>query len=101
MYAAVSAMNKAARTFTEARDLLNRSRIARGYNSVVSLAVLQAIENSGQDWKISTAKARTGARLGKRRRQGQAKGTTTFLHLLPDRPCGMGLLISKDRQNTF
>ena len=48
MHAAVSVMNNAARTFTKAWGLLNRVRNARGYYSVVGLAVPLAIEDGGE-----------------------------------------------------
>ena len=47
LHAAISTMNNPARTFTEARDILNRARNARGCYPVVSLAVPPALENGG------------------------------------------------------
>ena len=47
VHAAMSAMNNAARTFTEAPDLMNRVRNSRGYYPVVGLAVPPTLENSG------------------------------------------------------
>ena len=58
MHADMLAVQSAARTFTEARDVLNRVRNARGYYPIVGLAVLRALENVGKsvqkgDGKIS------------------------------------------------
>ena len=53
----MSAMNNAARTFTEVRDWLSRVRNARGYYPIVRFAVPLALENGGtnvqcQGWKV-------------------------------------------------
>ena len=44
----MSAMQSAARTFTEAWDPLNRVRNARGENRIVGRAALLASENAGK-----------------------------------------------------
>ena len=54
----MSAMQSAARTFTEARDPLNRVRNGRGDDPIVGLAALLAIENAGKG-------VQKGAKTGK------------------------------------
>ena len=82
MHAAMSAMNSAARTLTEARGLLNRVRNARGYYPVVGLADKKRAERC-QDWRIRKRQGQEHERKERKNVEGQVrvKRTSTLLHL--------------------
>ena len=68
-------MNNAARTFLDAWGLLNRVRNARGYHSVVGLAVPRAFESRGTSVQKG---AKTGnSRWGKGKNMNGKRGKTS------------------------